>query len=383
MVLVSAACVNVTARGLRCVRNAVLAVLALGACGYMAALGSEMLGVAGCARSLLLPAPEMGSADVHIGGATAPVLRCNGAAALCARRYSEVAFACMHNAFATSQDGVAVAQHRGCLRSALVAGMRAFMLDVHLSAGGSLALCHVACAAGSVSLAATLDTFREFLSLNPSEVLTVFWELGYDARFEAGAVPSSDVALLKTLLVAAYAEAGLGPYLYEKRQFMWPSLGEMVRANTRLVTFSAVRTPVDAPWDLYFSEFVVQTPWGADNRQQLRAQCELPGLVVYTPGRSMIIVNHFTALGAAGVGTATSGALAGAMGADALRDVNRSPWMEQRLVECAKCLGLFPNFVAVDFWESSDVLAAVALFNRVPLPARARVFARNTTHCHR
>ena len=70
-----------------------------------------------CPESLQLPARQ----STH-------VTLCNQQAMLCHRPYDKVAFATMHNAFATTQAGFLFAQHRGCLRAALLAGVRAFMV---------------------------------------------------------------------------------------------------------------------------------------------------------------------------------------------------------------------------------------------------------------
>jgi len=348
-------------------RTVLLLIFVLAMC-YMGYVGGELLFVPACVRSLQLPDDTGG---------------CNGDVALCNRTYSEVCYASMHNAFATTQDGIVVAQHRGCIRSALVHGVRAFMLDVHLTSQNELKLCHVSCATGAISLATTLDTFREFLALNPREVVTLFWEVGYDLRFNGNDVPDAEAVRLKTLLASAYADAGLLPYVYEMGSFQWPTLRAMVLANTRLVTFSpaGARTSVDTRWDLTFDAFVTQTPWNSANARELRANCALPGLVIYTPGRSLLMLNHFTTLGAAGVNTASTSAVGEVLGIDALRGVNRSPWMEQRLVSCARCLGMFPNFIAVDFWQSSDVLQVVAQLNVVPPTARAASFQKNNSFC--
>jgi len=333
---------------------------------YMAYVGGELLLVPGCVDSLQLQNRTRG---------------CNGDVALCSRMYSEVCYAAMHNAYATSQDGVFVAQHRGCIRSALVHGIRSFMLDIHLTLRNRLELCHVSCATGAVSLATTLETFREFLELNPREIVTFHLELGYNMRFDEHDVPDAEVVRLKTLLAAAYADAGLLRYVYEMRSYSWPTLEAMVFANTRLVTFSRARSSADAPWDLHTNEFVSQTPWDSTDAQQLRTNCALPNLVWYLQGRSVLVFNHFTTLGAAGVNMASTSALGDAFGIDALRGINRSPWMEQRLMTCAKCLGFFPNFIAVDFWQSSDVMQVVAAFNAVPLTERAACFRQNNSFC--
>src|SRR5689334_13647860 len=67
------------------------------------------------------------------GGATSHRQRCNGTAALCARRLNQVVFAGTHNSYAASdQPGWYFApQHHGIARQ-LDDGIRALLIDVHL-----------------------------------------------------------------------------------------------------------------------------------------------------------------------------------------------------------------------------------------------------------
>lgn len=349
-------------------RTVLLSLFVLAVC-YAAYVVGELLLLPECVRSLQL-AP-----------AVSP-LACNGNVSLCSRRYSQVSFACMHNAYSTTQDGMPMAQHRGCMRSALMHGIRAFMLDVHLTSDDKLKLCHVSCAAGAVSLAQTLDTLREFLELNPREVVTVIWEVGFDTRFDGGRnVPKPVEAVFENMLKAAYEEAALGAYLFEFRYSTWPSLWHMILENTRLVTFSSMNSSAEMPWNLHYPRYIVQTPWDSADAQELRAHCSLPGLATYTPRHSLVVINHFTTLGAAGVNSATVSVLVEGLGIDALRGINRFSFMHERIISCSKCLGIFPNFIAVDFWMSSDVMDVVAILNRVSPSVRGEYFDKNVTFC--
>lgn len=381
-------CTTRMVRGLVCFRHTVLMSVVVCVCGYLAYIGSELILVPECVRSLqIAPVDRETLFSLQLAPARQPggveYRGCNGDVELCGRRYSEVSYACMHNAFSTSQDGMLIAQHRGCMRTALVKGVRAFMLDVHLTSAGAIKLCHATCTVGLVSVSTTMDMFSEFLKLNPREIITIMWELGYDQRFEGQSVQDSERIRLKTLLASAYEEAGLTPYLFVMSQswpWLWPTLEQMIRDNTRLVTFSSSSSPADKPWDNNLAYFSVQTPYDSTDRQQLRAQCVLPQHH-FTPLFSLLIINHFTTFGAGGVNTASTSVLGEVLNVEALRGINRSPFMAERLMSCAKCLGKFANFIAVDFWESSDVIEVVALFNGVPLSARARYFHTNTTFC--
>src|SRR5262245_15022023 len=75
-------------------------------------------------------------------------LACNGAAALCDRRYDEITFATTHNGMSASAEGWTHPDQRYGIARQLADGIRALMLDVHTFEGAPT-LCHgSACATG-------------------------------------------------------------------------------------------------------------------------------------------------------------------------------------------------------------------------------------------
>jgi len=51
--------------------------------------------------------------------------------------------------------------------------------------------------------------------------------------------------------------------------------------------------------------------------------------------------------------------------------------MWDRVLACTQCLGRFPNFVAVDFWDSSDVISVTRRLNSMPVGS----VVRNALQC--
>jgi len=289
---------------------------------------------------------------------------CNGDEALCVRTYNNVAYATMHNAFATSQDGFAIAQHRACMRSGLTSGIRAFMLDVHLTASGELKLCHALCSLGSSSLTNALSMFAEFLRLNPREIVTIIWEFGVDGRDKK---TPEDKASLKRLLGIAMRSTGLFPYLYSKEPGqVWPTLNEMIAKDSRLVSLTDTWTSLDESWDMYMWDYTFETKFDSKSQADLDKSCVLNR---GSSGNALLILNHFTIVGAIGIDTKVTDTLAQYTGIDTLFGINQEPYMWNRISDCAECLGRFPNFVTVDFWESSDVIPLVKKLNSVTLPS--------------
>jgi hypothetical protein len=108
-------------------------------------------------------------------------------------------------------------------------------------------LCHAVCRAGAIPLVPTLRSIGAWLAANPSEVVTL--------------IIQNDVSGAQT--ESAFAEAGLNEMVYPPSSdpsAPWPTLGEMVRSNRRLVVFAEVGSG-PAPWYRNFYQYGMKTPF--------------------------------------------------------------------------------------------------------------------------
>jgi hypothetical protein len=112
-----------------------------------------------------------------------------------------------------------------CLSAELGRGVRVFFVDVHLH-GARLRACHRWCTVKLLSIEDMLSTFAEFLRVNPREVLLLWW------------FPAGDVQRILSELELAYLRTGLAPYEFLPEQPAWPTIGELVARNTRLLSLS-------------------------------------------------------------------------------------------------------------------------------------------------
>ena len=333
---------------------------------YIFTIADEMRSIPACASSLQLPR--------HTG--------CNHDHVLCGKRYNEEVHAMMHNAFATTQDHILVAQHQGCMRSALMRGVQSFMLDVQLMSLGSVALCHYSCKMGKVSLSSTLHMFLDFLEHNPREVVTIIWEM----------VPRSPKSAAGRALHLqwrqARSESGLMSHMFSREQNRnaWPTLQRMIDNGTRMVSFSNFRTDhaTKTGWDMWQAQFFAQTPFDSLTRRQLELSCLVR--TVYTPAWTMpwqplLVMNQFVAASAIGVNTNKSAAFADFTGIGALQKINDKQLLWHRVHDCAHRLARVPNFVIVDFWDSSGVLEVVHRLNHLSVNQRHRILQRNSLAC--
>ena len=330
-----------------------------------AAVGATVLVLA-----LVLPGPS--SEPLARADSTA----CNGSADLCDRRLDQVVFPATHNSYAAADEpGWFFANQRFGIERQLEDGIRAFLIDIHLGApdpesgrvrtdlraeGGSrnkvvrelspealrtaerlvgragvgrpegersAYLCHTLCELGADPLDEQLALFRAFLDANPRNVLILFIE---------PYVPVEEIerALDEANLLDEAAELRLGEPL--------PTLGELVRAQTRLIVF----TEEDGgarPWYLPGFAFAQDTPLGATRPAQFRCR-RFRG----EPGSPMLLLNHWIDTFPPSVSR---------------NDRIGGAFLARRARRCGRVRRLVPNLLAVDFYERSDVVEVARRLN--------------------
>ncbi|KAJ2717222.1 hypothetical protein H4R19_000166 [Coemansia spiralis] len=268
-----------------------------------------MRGLSGAAVLLLLAAP----AHLVQGQYVQP---CNGHVELCSRAYSNVSYACTHNAYAyPPPDALPVFNQRRTIKQQLEDGVRALMLDVvrpdtlHKEARSvldrvmswfsgkpataaqdpldSVHLCHQSCALiDKGKFADSLTVIREFLDANPREVITLIIEnvSGFSAQ---DLQPSFEAAGAEQY--AFVPEFTASP---ARNGYQWPMLGQLIDKNQRLVVFIDDNADTSqVPYILPEWEYVVETPYAniapvaAFTCNQDRPRDNI--------ARDLIVMNHF------------------------------------------------------------------------------------------
>lgn len=287
---------------------------------------------------------------------------CNGHVELCKRRYDEVVQAATHNSM-SSPDVVQVwPEQDETMREQLDAGIRALLVDTHhwnpvisteeLQANSpdvppaivdavlehptatrgrpGTYLCHNHCVWGGVELVQALTDVKDFLDENPREVVTLVVQ---DA---ISAAETED----------AFVAAGLEPFLHvHETGQQWPTLGEMIDSDERLVVFAEDNGP-PPDWYLPAFENIQDTPFEFRTMESFscapaRGTADLP----------LFMINHWLS------------ALTPDRRNAAL--VNRHEVIVDRARRCAAERGQIVNFIAVDFAGIGDVLGAVDELNGV------------------
>lgn len=292
------------------------------------------------------------------------VLACNGHEALCDRRFNEVVFPMTHNAMSASDYGWVWPHHDGGLSIQLKAGVRALALDTHYGDTqedidrylatfpstsrplvdrivkaadpqtrdpDNLFVCHNLCALGATPLEAAFADIRAFLDRNWNEVVVLILQ---------DEVSPQDTA-------AAMQDSGLIRYVYTPSpDAEWPTLREMIEANTRLVVF-AERGGPPPDWYLHLWDYAEETSYNYRRPEDFTCAPNRGGT-----GKPLFLLNHWIARRAPDRVDAAF--------------VNSYDVLLNRALTCAEERGHLPNFVAVDFYALGDLFRVVDTLNGIP-----------------
>lgn len=336
------------------------------AAGGMAAIswarGAHVRAISWACGALILIVGSSAAWLLVRGGAN-DIRECNGHAELCERRYDEVVQAATHNSM-SSPDVVRIwPEHDGDIEAQLNFGIRTLLIDTHywtqiarptqlstaeLSLSSQLAtylfgeldgrldarpgafVCHARCAFGAIPLAETLNGIESFLVANPDEVVTLIVQ---------DAVSVEDTS-------AALRAGGLDRYVYEgDPSDDWPTLGELIDDDTRLVMFAENSGPPPV-WYRSAFDSIQDTDFHVPSPDKFT--CELNRGTSMAP---LLLLNHWVHRAAPDRADATI--------------VNEADYIVRRAIECASVRGRLPNFVAVNFFSIGDVMEAVDRLNGV------------------
>jgi hypothetical protein len=243
------------------------------------------------------------------------------------RVYDETIWATTHNSMsAAADDWLVPSQEYGELQQ-LEDGVRGFMLDVH-ERDGEAWLCHGYCSLGSQRLVEGLAELRGWLGANPDTVITLILENYVSAA----------------LLEEAFAASGLLEWCSaHPAGEPWPSTREMIAAGERVVVLSE-HEGGERPWLLPTWDHAWETHWAAEEPEDL--SCE-PNRG--SPDNPLFIMNHFL------TDPVSLPELAAV--------VNERSFLEERALRCWEESGSVPNFIAVDFYATGDLLQVVESLN--------------------
>ncbi|KAJ7266858.1 PLC-like phosphodiesterase [Mycena haematopus] len=288
--------------------------------------------------------------------ATIPVKRatvCNGHTELCGRSYGNVTFVGSHDSFANSEDPLALARDQEVdIPSQLNLGVRLLQAQSHIS-DGVLHFCHTSCDLfDGGPVVDYLKTVKTFLDANPNEVLTLLF---------TNPEGQSPLNVWKPLFdEAGISDLAFVPPSLPVKQSDWPTLGDMIDTNKRVVVFldanadGADSVPFIMPefqmiWETPFSQTDDTFPCSIDRISGPLADIDHMYMINHSLNKNIIPF--------IGDGVLISDPI------DAPR-INGADSINAHVAGCAPLGGnRNPSFVLIDYVNLGDAFAAVNQLN--------------------
>ena len=183
----------------------------------------------------------------NTGNSTSAEMCCNGLTSNCDMRVNKILFATMHNAMSTRDDNFLAPDHELSLEKALIAGFRAFMLDIcdcndsvfsflpeKLDEAMSringnaidLQFCHGTCLAGTRDISTVFQHMVNFLNAYKGEVILI--------DFQFPDTPAErDLQYLSVLYTMMRSVDGFTDmmYIHNQAESKWPWMRKLVAQN--------------------------------------------------------------------------------------------------------------------------------------------------------
>lgn len=279
------------------------------------------------------------------GGSTSTFTdTCNLHPELCGKRFDEVSFLMTHNAHADQADFSALAANQdGDITSQLEAGVRGIGIKVYNTSGSATAwlfcsgapddlyVYHGDPTFGCETFQSVLQDIKTFYENNPKEVIPITIE---------GDAPPNEI-------MAAFTAEGLDGYMHEQDfSQSWPTLQQMINDDKRLVVFMDDGTSTDPYPKIHdMFNFIYDTDY--DHQSPSTFDCEK--FRGNHTGGHLFTLNHFITDITPQQDDATI--------------INHVSYLLPRARSCWAYNNHIPNFVMIDFWNTSNPLESIDSLN--------------------
>jgi hypothetical protein len=168
----------------------------------------------------------------YISNNSSGLMLCNGLANLCDRRVNQIVFATVHNAMSAVENGSILVKNNILeLERAISAGYRGINIDIG-KCYGEVRLVHDTCLLSSRSLSSVLIEIAQFLQENPNEVMIIPTQLATQLA-DCNTVSLNDIDQVFRSVPEFYNLL----YNHPGPGQPWPTLRELIAANTRILFF--------------------------------------------------------------------------------------------------------------------------------------------------
>lgn len=293
---------------------------------------------------------------------------CNNSPDLCTRAYNNITHMGAHDAAflrdASTDNSVAGNQYYNAT-VALSAGIRLLSAQVH-NENGTLRLCHTTCdLLDAGTLIDWLAKIKDWLDSNANEVVTLVLVNSddQDVSVFGEAFTSSDIS-----------SYGYTPTASTAATTTWPTLQDMIDADTRLVTFvAAINASTTYPYILNEWDYVFETAYEITDFTSFNCSLDRPTSLAGTTAAQAIadgylpFMNHFLYKS-----ITTSTMLPNVDAVDSTNSANATT-PGALAYEAAQCLeewGSSPVFALVDFYSVGPAVDTADAINGITAEGR-------------
>ena len=300
---------------------------------------------------------------------------CNNSPSLCSRSYASITHLGAHDSafVSNSSNSFTISGNQYLTSTAqLDAGVRLLTTQIHTKDATDieLRLCHSDCNLYDAgSMIDWLSSIKSWLDANPNEVVTILLV--------------NSVAASASRLDASFQASGIVPYAYmpasKGPQQQWPTLGDMIRANTRLVTYIAdLPDNTGAPYLMDQFSYTFENPFEVTLPSNFSCMPERPPSLAGQPSTALssgrlFLMNHF--LGQKQLLSIVSPDRANASNTNS-PDTNLIGSLGREMSTCARTYGRAPTYVLVDWFNVGPAIASVDSWNNVTSPVGRKVPAQ-------
>lgn len=315
------------------------------------------------------------------GGITAPpqiITTCNGYRELCNRKFNEVVIPATHNSMSAADiPNWMFAEQEKRIPEQLQDGIRGFLIDAHygMTAGKyvktllddevaarkkyeevlgkegvdaamrirdrlvgeekgkrDVYLCHGFCELGADPFIPMLREVRNFLVMNPNEVITFVIQ---------------DEAVTPKDIEKCFVESGLIDFVYRGDvKPPWPTLRKMISTDERVIVF-AENNSAGVSWYHQAYDFMQETPYKFHKPDEMSCSANRG-----TASASLFLINNW-------IETAPAPKPSNA------QIVNAYDFLLKRAQQCQQERHMLPNLLAVDFYRTGDLFKVVEVLNGI------------------
>ncbi len=261
---------------------------------------------------------------------TAIAQNCCGSTAYCNKRFNQMVFVSTHNSYNYKKGPTQFIwpNHTYPVKKQLADGVRNLMLDVY-DIDGTIYLYHGNPKMGKEKLQIVLTDIKAFLDSNKTEIVSIIFQNG----------------ITKNRIAAEIDSAGLSTYCHSQAADKeWPTIGQMINDNNRLVLFVEENTGTDVPYIHSAWDYIFDTPWNTKSLAEMDTRIGRG-----KPTHGLFLMNNWISKGKPTKKNA--------------RQTNNEKFLLKRIERCAKDLHRVPNFIGINFHEQGDAVKVAKMLN--------------------